>query len=152
MGMENGAIYALLKSNKDSSKSLEKQFKTCTRYADAHKINIVGVYFDNLADADAGRVDMERMLAEVEEKDISYIIVVDLSCIDPDLHKAGKYLEEMKEKGLHVISIEGIGGNLFEPGNHFLSESIFHYLDNAGGSNQKAAKRHMRGKPVKTNT
>lgn len=152
MGMENAAIYALLKSNKDSSKSLEKQFKTCTRYADAHKINIVGVYFDNLADADAGRLDMERMLAEAEEKDISYIIVVDLSCIDPDLHKAGKYLEEMKEKGLHVISIEGVGGNLFEPGNHFLSASIFKYLHESDGSNQKAAKRHMRGKPVKSNT
>lgn len=152
MAIVNGAIYALLKSNKDSSKSLEKQFKTCTRYADAHKINIVGVYFDNLADTDAGRVDMERMLAEVEEKDISYIIIVDLSCIDTDLHKAGKYLEEMKEKGLHVISIEGIGGNLFEPGNHFLPESIFHYLNEVDRSNQKPVKRHMRGKPVKTNT
>lgn len=148
MGMENAAIYALLKSNKDSSKSLEKQFKTCTRYADAHKINIVGVYFDNLADADAGRLDMERMLAEAEEKDISYIIVVDLSCIDPDLHKAGKYLEEMKAKGLNVISIEGVGGNLFEPGNHFLPESVFEYLQESDGRNQKPAKRRMRGKPV----
>ena len=119
MAIVNGAIYALLKSNKDSSKSLEKQFKTCTRYAGAHEINIVGVYFDNLADADTGRPDMERMLADVEEKGINCIVLADLSCIDPDIHKAGKYLEEMKAKGLNVISIEGVGGNLFESGKHF---------------------------------
>ena len=148
MAIVNGAIYALLKSNKDSSKSLEKQFKTCTRYAGAHEINIVGVYFDNLADADTGRPDMESMLAEVEEKDISYIIVVDLSCIDPDIHKAGKYLEEMKAKGLNVISIEGVGGNLFESGNYFLPASIFEYLRESDENKQKPAKRRMRGKPV----
>lgn len=150
MGMENGAIYALLKS-KNSSKPLEKQFSSCTRYADSHEINVVGFYFDNLFDKDAGRLGMERMLAEVEEKDISCIIVVDLSCIDPDIHKAGKYLEEMKEKDLCVISIEGIGGNLFEPGNHFLPASIFKYLHESDGSNQKTAKHRMRGKPVNSN-
>ena len=148
MAIVNGAIYALLKSNKNSSKSLEKQFKTCTRYADAHEINIVGVYFDKLADADTGRPDMERMLEEVEEKNIDCIVVVDLSCIDLDIHKAGKYLEEMKAKGLNVISIEGVGGNLFESENHFLPESIFEYLRESDGRNQKPAKRRMRGKPV----
>ena len=148
MAIVNGGIYVLLKSNKNSSKSLEKQFKTCTRYAGAHEINIVGVYFDNLADADTGRPNMERILAEVEEKDIACIVVVDLSCIDPDIHKAGKYLEEMKAKGLNVISIEGVGGNLFEPGNHFLPVSIFHYLNKSDGNMQKTAKRRMRGKPV----
>lgn len=152
MAIVNGAIYALLKSNKDSSKSLEKQFKTCTRYAGAHEINIVGVYFDNLADADIGRPDMERMLADVEEKGINCIVVVDLSCIDLDIHKAGKYLEEMKAKGLNVISIEGVGGNLFESGNHFLPESIFKYLHESDGRNQKPAKRRMRGKPVNANS
>lgn len=150
MGMENGAIYALLKS-KNSSKPLEKQFSTCTRYADAHEINVVGFYFDNLFDKDAGRPSMERMMAEAEEKGISCIIVVDLSCIDPDIHKAGKYLEEMKAKGLHVISIEGVGGNLFEPGNHFPPASIFKYWHESDGNIQKPAKRRMRGKPVKTN-
>ena len=152
MAIVNGAIYALLKSNKNSSKSLEKQFKTCTRYAGAHEINIVGVYFDNLADADTGRSDMERMLEEVEEKNIDCIVVVDLSCIDLDIHKAGKYLEEMKAKGLHVISIEGVGGNLFESENHFLPESIFEYLRESDGRNQKPAKRRMRGKPVNVNS
>lgn len=152
MAIVNGAIYALLKSNKASSKPLEKQFKTCTRYADAHEINVVGFYFDNLADADAGRLGMERMLAEAEEKDINCIVVVDLSCIDPDIHKAGKYLEEMKAKDLHVISIEGVGGNLFETGNHFLPASIFEYLHESGGNTQKPAKRRMRGKPVKVDS
>lgn len=152
MAIVNGAIYALLKSNKDSSKSLEKQFKTCTRYAGAHEINIVGVYFDNLADADTGRPDMERMLAEVEEKGINCIVVVDLSCIDPDIHKAGKYLEEMKAKGLNVISIEGVGGNLFESGNYFLPASIFEYLRESDENKQKPAKRRMRGKPVNVNS
>ena len=152
MAIVNGAIYALLKSNKDSSKSLEKQFKTCTRYAGAHEINIVGVYFDNLADADIGRPDMERMLAEVEEKGINCIVVVDLSCIDPDIHKAGKYLEEMKAKGLNVISIEGVGGNLFESGNYFLPASIFEYLRESDENKQKPAKRRMRGKPVNVNS
>lgn len=151
MAIVNGGIYVLLKSNKNSSKSLEKQFKTCTRYAGAHEINIVGVYFDNLADADTGRPDMERMLAKVEEKNINCIVVVDLSCIDPDIHKAGKYLEEIKAKGLNVISIEGVGGNLFESGNHFLPESIFDYLHKSDGRNQKPAKRRMRGKPVNAN-
>ena len=150
MGMENGAIYALLKS-KNSSKILEKQFSTCIRYADAHEINVVGFYFNDLVGKDTGRPGMERMLAEAEEKDINCIIVVDLSCIDPDIHKAGKYLKEMKAKGLCVISIEGIGSNLFEPGNHFLPASIFKYLHESDGSNQKPAKRRMRGKPVKTN-
>ena len=152
MAIVNGAIYALLKSNKNSSKSLEKQFKTCTRYAGAHEINIVGVYFDNLADADTGRPDMERMLAEVEEKGINCIVVVDLSCIDPDIHKAGKYLEEMKAKGLNVISIEGVGGNLFESGNYFLPASIFEYLRESDENKQKPAKRRMRGKPVNVNS
>ena len=152
MAIVNGAIYALLKSNKDSSKSLEKQFKTCTRYAGAHEINIVGVYFDNLADADIGRPDMERMLAEAEEKGITCIVVVDLSCIDPDIHKAGKYLEEMKAKGLNVISIEGVGGNLFESGNYFLPASIFEYLRESDENKQKPAKRRMRGKPVNVNS
>lgn len=152
MAIVKGAIYALLKSNKDSSKSLEKQFKTCTRYAGAHEINIVGVYFDNLADADTGRPDMERMLAEVEEKGINCIVVVDLSCIDPDIHKAGKYLEEMKAKGLNIISIEGVGGNLFESGNYFLPASIFEYLRESDENKQKPAKRRMRGKPVNVNS
>ena len=152
MAIVNGAIYALLKSNKDFSKSLEKQFKTCTRYADAHAISVAGLYFDNLADADIGRPDMERMLAEAEEKGINCIVVVDLSYIDPDIHKAGKYLKEMKAKGLNAISIEGVGGNLFESGNYFLPASIFEYLRESDENKQKPAKRRMRGKPVNVNS
>lgn len=60
-------------------------------------------YLDNLANADAVGPGMERILAETEEKDTNCIVVVDLSCIAPDIHKAGKHLEEMKAAGIRIV-------------------------------------------------
>lgn len=127
--MENAKayIYGIAKSKK-SSGPLERQFEVCLKYAEAHGIHIAGFFLDNLADKASGRPGMENMLAEVEKNNITTIIVMDLSCIDQDFCKAGKYLLEMEKKGLSVISIKGVGGDLFAANNYYLPASIFKYL------------------------
>lgn len=149
MCMENGAIYAVHKNRNSSSRTMEKQFYICRHFAEVHKTNITGSYFDNLTDQDTGRPGMAYMLADVAEKNIGAIIVVELSCIDPDIRKAGGYLKEMEAKGLRVISVEGLGGNLYDAENHFLPESIIQYLQQSGESSHKPVRRFKRGMPVK---
>ena len=70
--------------------------------------------------------------------------------MDSDIQKAGAHLEEMQDLGLQVISVEGMGGNIFDPENRMLPESIFNYLHTTGtpASAVNAIKRPKRGRPV----
>ena len=74
--------------------------------------------------------------------------------MDSDIQKAGAHLEEMQGLGLQVISVEGMGGNIFDPENQMLPESIFNYLHTAGNTvaTANAAKRPKRGRPVQRST
>lgn len=128
MSKQIGYIYGLIKSNRTSTKALETQYSTCSKYADAHEIEVKNVYFDNLSDGSGVRADMARMLENALKDRVAVILVSDLSCIDPDIQQAGKYLEKMRQLGLQVISIKGIGGNIFDTANNMLPESIFNYL------------------------
>ena len=76
--------------------------------------------------------------------------MADLSCIDPDIQKAGQYLEAMRKLGLQVISVTGIGGNIFDAENKMLPEGIFHYLKSSANNTDsgKNTKRPKRGRPV----
>lgn len=53
---------------------------------------------------------------------------MDLTYIDPDGCKEGRYLQKMKNKGLSIIPSKGRDGDLFESSNCDLATSIFKYL------------------------
>ena len=150
MGKQIGFIYGLIKSNRSSTKALETQYSTCSRHADSHEIEVLKFYFDHLGDGSGERADMERMLEDAAKVRATTILVADLSCIDPDIQKAGQYLEEMRKLGLQVISVTGIGGNSFDAENKMLPESIFHYLKSSANNTDsgKNTKRPKRGRPV----
>lgn len=126
--MKTCFIYGLTKSGKGSSKKLENQYKTCKKYAGEAEIRIDGFYFDNLGNSDDKRPAMEHMMEDAVKKDVDYIIVFDLSCIDPDIDQVGKFLEELVILGVGVISVKGIGGNLFDAENCYLPDGIIQYL------------------------
>ena len=107
-------------------------------------------YFDHLGDGSGKRTDMERMLEDAAKVRATVILVADLSCIDPDIQKAGQYLEAMRKLGLQVISVTGVGGNVFDAENKMLPEGIFHYLKSSADNSDsgKEAKRPKRGRPV----
>ena len=129
---------------------METQYSTCSRHADSHEIEVKQFYFDHLGDGSGERADMERMLEDAAKVRATVILVADLSCIDPDIQKAGQYLEEMRKLGLQVISVTGVGGNVFDAENKMLPEGIFHYLKSSTDNSDsgKEAKRPKRGRPV----
>ena len=150
MGKQIGFIYGLIKSNRSSTKALETQYGTCSKYADSHEIEVLKFCFDHLGDGSGKRTDMERMLEDAAKVRATVILVADLSCIDPDIQKAGQHLEEMRKLGLQVISVTGVGGNVFYSENKMLPEGIFHYLKSSADNSDsgKEAKRPKRGRPV----
>ncbi len=64
MGKQIGFIYGLIKSNRSSTKALETQYGTCSKYADSHEIEVLKFCFDHLGDGSGKRTDMERMLED----------------------------------------------------------------------------------------
>ncbi len=142
--------YVAVKSPRTSTKTLESMSKTIMKYADSHEMQLEKLYFDILYGDGARRHNMKRMLEDAKENGVGIIIVGDLSHIDSDIQKAGAHLEEMQNLGLQVISVEGMGGNIFDPENQMLPESIFDYLHTTGtpAAAANAAKRPKRGRPV----
>ena len=142
--------YVAIKSPRTSTKTLESMNKTIKKYADSHEMQLDKLYFDILYGDGAGRHNMKRMQEDARENGASIIIVGDLSHIDSDIQKAGAHLEEMQDLGFQVISVEGMGGNIFDPENQMLPESIFNYLHTAGNTvaAANAAKHPKRGRPV----
>ena len=150
MGQQIGFIYGLIKSNRSSTKALETQYNTCSRHADSHEIEVKRFYFDHLGDGSGKHADMEYMLEDAAEVHATAILVSDLSCIAPDIQKAGQYLEEMRKLGLQVLFVTGIGGNIFGAENNMLPEGIFYYLKpSANNTNSgKNTNRPKRGRLV----
>ena len=142
--------YVAIKTPRTSTKTLESMSKTIKKYADSHEMQLDKLYFDILYGDGAGRRNMKRMQEDARENGVSIIIVGDLSHIDSDIQKAGAHLEEMQDLGFQVISVEGMGGNIFDPENQMLPESIFNYLHTTGNAAAaaNAAKRPKRGRPV----
>ena len=73
--------------------------------------------------------------------------MADLSCIDPDTQKAGQYLEEMRKLGLQVISVTGVGGNVFDAENKMLPEGIFHYLKSSADNSDREGSKAPQARP-----
>ena len=83
----------------------DTQIDQIQKYAEIHKIEILGIYEDQISGAKATRPELDKLLQRIRKERIDIIITAYLSRLGRSQSHLIQILEEMNNKGIRFISI-----------------------------------------------
>lgn len=120
--MEEAVIYARYSSNAQRDVSIDQQLQVCRAFAERQGIKVVGIYEDRaMTGTSDKRPGFQRMIADAEKSNWSYVIVYALDRFARDRYDSAIYKRKLRDTGVRVLSAME---NLTEDPTGILLESL----------------------------
>lgn len=95
------AIYARVST---VEQNIDNQINICSRYCEANKYEVVGVYKDTISGAASSRPQFNVMLEDMRRYRFQGIVVTKLDRMGRSLRHLLSLIEEFTKKGIHFIA------------------------------------------------
>ena len=94
-------IYARYSSDKQNEQSIAGQIDVCTKWAERNNIRVLKIYYDEaLSGTSDKRPDFQRMLKELKNIKVNYVIVYKFDRFARNRYDSAVYKAQLKKQGV----------------------------------------------------